>query len=156
VSWITPAAKGAIKLGVTYAPHAKTAWDTAGKPVQNAVQTQARYLAAQRKAFKEAAELVDGTVLRLTPGGQPVWVVWSGDEPHSAYPTPSTDLATLVAHADLSRRQTPEQHREAQLRARASRAGKKAGKVGLRTATQVGRKAGQVGTTLARVPQRRS
>ena len=60
----------------------------------------------------------------------------------------SVDLTQLVADADLAKRVTPEQHRQAQLRARAKRAGKKAG--------DVSKQAAQVGRAAARASKRRA
>jgi hypothetical protein len=149
---MSPVAKNAvkygIKYGVKYGPQAKIAWDVAGKQVQSAAKAQADNLAARRTAFAEAETLVDGSVLKLVWDGRPVWVVLSGDRPLSAYPPPGGDLGQLVADADLSKRVTPEQHRQAQLRARARRAGKKAG--------QVSRQAADLGRSAARSSKRRA
>lgn len=141
---MSPVAKNAVrygvKYGVKYGPQAKVVWDVAGKQVQSAAKAQADNLAARRTAFVEAETLVDGSVLRRVWDGHPVWVVLSGDRPLSAYPSAPADLGQLVADADLSKRVTPEQHRQAQLRARAKRAGRKAGQVS-RQAAEVGRAA---------------
>ena len=48
-------------------------------------------------------------------------MVYAGDEPVDAFPKPSVPLATLVDHADLSARVTPEGHRAQQLGERARR-----------------------------------
>jgi hypothetical protein len=149
---MSPVAKNAmkygVKYGVKYGPQAKVAWDVAGKQVQAAAKAQADNLAARRTAFAEAETLVDGSVLRRVWEGRPVWLVLSGDRPRSAYPPVTGELAHLLADADLSKRITPEQHRQAQLRARARRAGKKAG--------QVSRQAAEVGRSAARASKRRA
>jgi hypothetical protein len=144
VTWIPPVSKNVVKLGVKYGvkygPQAKIAWDVAGKQVQSAAKTHADNVASRRKAFAEAETVVDGSVLRLAREGRPVWVVYSGEQPHSSYPLVPVELSVLVSRADLSKRQTPLQHREAQLRARAKRASKKAGQISVKTA-QAGKKA---------------
>jgi hypothetical protein len=110
MSWIGPAAKRALKYG----PYAAQAWKHLGKPTQAAVQKQASSWAARRTALQHADTMNDGSLLGVMHDGAKVWVVYSGDEPVTAYPSTSKPLADLVAHADLSKRITPEQARERQ------------------------------------------
>jgi hypothetical protein len=110
MSWIGPAAKRALKYG----PYAAQAWKHLGKPTQAAVQKQASSWAARRTARQHADTMNDGSLLGVMHDGAKVWVVYSGDEPVTAYPSTSKPLADLVAHADLSKRITPEQARERQ------------------------------------------
>jgi hypothetical protein len=120
MSWIGPAAKRALKYG----PYAAQAWKHLGKPTQAAVQKQASSWAARRTALQHADTVTNGSILGVMENGQRVWVVYSGDESVTAYPRTPTPIEQLVAHADLRRRVTPEQAREAQrmrqLRRRAS------------------------------------
>jgi hypothetical protein len=41
--------------------------------------------------------------------GEPVWVVFSGDEPIAAHPATTTPLADLIAKSDLSTRLRPDE-----------------------------------------------
>ena len=110
MSWMGPAAKRALKYG----PYAAQAWKHLGKPTQAAVQKQAGSWAARRTALQHADTVNDGSILGVMHGGAKVWVVYSGDEPVTAYPSTSKTLTELVAHANLSKRITPEQAREQQ------------------------------------------
>jgi hypothetical protein len=110
VSWIGPAAKRALKYG----PYAAQAWKHLGKPTQAAVQKQASSWAARRTALQHADTVNHGSVLGVMHEGAKVWVVYSGEEPVTAYPSTTKTLAELVAHADLARRMTPQQARERQ------------------------------------------
>ena len=121
MSWIGPVAKRGVKYGVKYGPQAKILWDKGGKHVQAAVRSKAEEASARRTAFLKAESVVNGSVLKQVDAGKPIWVVYTGDEPVDAFPIPSVPLATLVEHADLSARETPEDHRAHQLRERARR-----------------------------------
>jgi len=121
MSWIGPVAKRGVKYGVKYGPQAKILWDNGGKHVQAAVRDKAEAASARRTAFAKAETVVDGSVLKQIDDGKPVWVVYAGDEPVDAFPKPSVPLATLVEHAILSARVTPEDYRAHQLRERARR-----------------------------------
>lgn len=125
MSWIGPVAKRGAKYGVKYGPQAKILWDKGGKHVQAAVRSKAEEASARRTAFQKAETVVDGSVLKQIDDGRPVWVVYAGDEPVDAFPKPSVPLATLVDHADLSARVTPEVHRAQQLGERARRVQKR-------------------------------
>jgi hypothetical protein len=110
VSWIGPAAKKALKYG----PYVQQAWKHAGKPAQAAAQKQLAGWAARRTALQHADTMTDGSVLGVMHDGQRLWVVFSADEPVAAYPHSPIPLEQLVAHADLSKRLTPQQARQRQ------------------------------------------
>jgi hypothetical protein len=110
MSWMGPAAKRALKYG----PYAAQAWKHLGKPTQAAVQRQASSWAARRTALQHADTINRGSILGVMHEGAKVWVVYSGDEPVTAYPPTSKPIAELVAHANLAKRITPEQARERQ------------------------------------------
>jgi len=136
MSWMGPAAKRALKYG----PYAAQAWKHLGKPTQAAVQKQASSWAARRTALQHADTVMDGSILGVMHDGARVWVVYSGDEPVTAYPGTSKPLADLVARADLSRRVTPEQARERQrMRELRRRAGARAGHFRRRRRGKLGR-----------------
>ena len=122
MSWVGPVAKNAAKYGAKYGPHAKVAWELAGKHVQAAARARRDAATLRRKAFDQAAVTRDGSVLRVVEAGEPVFVVFSGDEPVGCYPTTERSLEELVVRADLAQRTTPEEHREQLLRARMLRA----------------------------------
>lgn len=121
MSWIGPVAKRGVKYGVKYGPQAKILWDNGGKHVQAVVRQKAEEGSARRTAFAKAETVVHGSVLKQLHVGKPVWVVYTDDEPLDAFPKPSVPLATLLEHADLSARVTPEDYRAHQLRERARR-----------------------------------
>jgi len=126
MSWMGPAAKRALKYG----PYAAQAWKHLGKPTQAAVQKQAGSWAARRTALQHADTVTDGSILGVMHEGAKVWVVYSGDEPVTAYPSTAKPLAELVAHANLSKRLTPVQAREQQrLRELRRRAGDRARRI---------------------------
>lgn len=126
MSWIGPMAKKTAKYGAKYGPHAKVAWEVGGKHVQAAARAKLDELALRRKAFDQADATRDGSVLRVVDQGEPVFVVFSGDEPIGSYPPVQQPLDDLVKSANLAKRRTPEQLREQQVRARVRRAGTKA------------------------------
>jgi hypothetical protein len=125
MSWMGPVAKNAVKYGAKYGPHAKVAWEVGGKHVQAAARAKLDELAWRRKAFDHAGVTADGSVLRVVHDGDPVFVVFAGDEPVASYPRVEAALPDLVRRADLSKRVTPEEFRQRQLRARARRAGER-------------------------------
>jgi hypothetical protein len=96
------------KLVVKYGPQAKIAWDNGGRQAAEAGMKRARSLTARRKAFAHAATVVDGSVLRIAPGGTTAYVVFTGDQPLAVHPPREEPLAQLVEHADLSRREKPD------------------------------------------------
>jgi len=123
MSWIGPTAKNVAKYGAKYGPHAKVAWELGGKHVKSAVRDMLEEMAVRRKAFDHAGSTRDGTVLRVVSHGAPVYVVFSGEEPVASYPEEDAPLDQLVAKADLSKRVTPAEFHEKQVRARVRRAG---------------------------------
>jgi hypothetical protein len=123
MGWITRATKNAAKYGVKYGPHAKVAWEVGGKHLQAAARAKLDELTLRRKAFDEADSTRDGSVLRVVEQGEPVFVVFSGDDPVAAYPRVQRPLAEVVRRADLDKRVTVAAYHEQQLRARARRAG---------------------------------
>ena len=124
MSWVGPASKQGAKLAVKYGPHAMKAWDLFGDKVKEASRNKLDEVAARNLAFKDADGRVDGSVLRVAQKSVPVFVVFAGEEPVAAYPETDQPLASLIDRVDLSRRITPAQRRERQLRARALRAGR--------------------------------
>jgi hypothetical protein len=125
MGWITRASKNAAKYGVKYGPHAKVAWEVGGKHLQAAARAKLDELAMRRKAFDEADGTLDGSVLRVVEQGDPVFVVFAGDEPVASYPRVPRPLAEVVRRADLAKRVSVAAYREQQIRARARRAGAK-------------------------------
>lgn len=125
MGWITRASKNAAKYGVKYGPHAKVAWEVGGKHLQAAARAKLDELALRRKAFDEADGTLDGSVLRVVEQGDPVFVVFAGDEPVASYPPVQRPLAEVVRRADLAKRVSVAAYREQQIRARARRAGAK-------------------------------
>ncbi len=98
----------AVKYGVKYGPHLVVAAKTLREPATAYAQKKLAEQKARKAAFAEAGTLQAGTVLRVFHDGQPVWVVYSGEEPISSHPTVPVTLATLVERADLSLRVVPE------------------------------------------------
>lgn len=122
MSWMFPAAKTAAKYGAKYGPHAKVAWEAFGKQAQAAARAKIDEIALRRKAFDQAEAMREGSVLRIVDQGQAVFVVFAGEEPISSYPPVQQPLADLVKPADLSKRRTPEEFAQQQVRARVARA----------------------------------
>lgn len=120
------AAKVASKYAVKYGPHAVAAAKVAGPAAKEIALKQQQRLRNKRLAFDKAETVIDGSVLRLQDGDEPVWVVFTGDEAIAAYPESTTPLPELIATANLSSRVTPAQRDAARLRARAARAGTRA------------------------------
>lgn len=92
------------KVAVKYGPQAKIAWDNGGKKAAIKAAGRARSLTARRKAFAHAGTVVDGSVLKVAPGGTTAYVVFSGEQPIATYPPQDVPPADLLEHADLSRR----------------------------------------------------
>lgn len=124
MGWVGPASKQGAKMAVKYGPHAMKAWDLFGDKVKEASRNKLDEVSARNVAFKDAEGRVEGSVLRVAQKGVPVFVVFAGEEPVAAYPETDQPLASLIDKVDLSRRITPAQRRERQLRARALRAGR--------------------------------
>jgi hypothetical protein len=108
MSWIGPAAKRALKYG----PYVQQAWKHAGRPAQEAAQRSVSSFLARRTALQHADTVVDGSVLPVMHAGARVWVVYSADTPVAVYPSVPAPLSDLVAHADLTKRITPDQAHE--------------------------------------------
>ena len=124
MGWVGPASKRGATLAVKYGPHAMKAWDLFGDKVKEVSRNKLDEVSARNLAFKDAEGRVEGSVLRVAQKGVPVFVVFAGEEPVAAYPETDQPLSSLIDRVDLSRRITPAQRRERQLRARALRAGK--------------------------------
>ena len=100
------AAQGA-KIAVKYGPQAKIAWDKGGKQATLAATKRALSVSARRKASAHASGVIDGTFLKIAPEGSTIYVVFSGDQPIAAYPPQQAPYPTLLAHADLGKRERP-------------------------------------------------
>ena len=112
-----------LREAAKYAPAAKTAFEAVREPVSGVVNGRRDRMLARRDAYREAATVVDGSVLLVLKRGQPRWVVYSRDEAISVHPhTESDDLRELTRYADLAKRETPEQRRERLLQVRMRRA----------------------------------
>jgi hypothetical protein len=122
MSWIGPTAKSGARLAVKYGPQAKIAWEKAGKPASAAAAKKAQAQLQRRKAFAKAATVVDGLVIRVTHGGEPSWIVLSGDEPVEAFPSVDVGLATLIKGADLSKAVSSKDFEAKRIKARLERA----------------------------------
>jgi hypothetical protein len=100
-----------VKWGVKYGPHVVVLAQQAKEPAMKAAQTVLDRQRAKRRAVEHAATLREGTVLKTfdptADHGEPVWVVFTGDEPVAAHPATTTPLAQLIAHSDLSTRIRP-------------------------------------------------
>jgi hypothetical protein len=100
-----------VKWGVKYGPHVVVLAQQAKEPVMKAAQTALDRQKAKRRAVEHAATVRDGMVLKTfdprADHGEPVWVVFSGDDPIAAHPASATPLAELVAKSDLSTRVRP-------------------------------------------------
>ena len=126
MSNLIPAGTKAVKLAAKYVPQAKMVWDTAGQAATEQVKLRRARSADRRRAVEKARTVVEGSVLRQIHGDQIIWVVYSGDEPITAYPLPDIELGELTRRARLSDRMTPEEYDESRARARAKRAAARA------------------------------
>jgi hypothetical protein len=91
-------------------------------------QQVARLMAARsdddvwrEQAFEDAEARAAGSVLEVVTSEGRVWVVFSRDEPLTAYPPQAVSLYTLLAGADLGVRRTPEQWQTSREARRAAR-----------------------------------
>ncbi|HNV15109.1 MAG TPA: hypothetical protein PKI27_07810 [Dermatophilaceae bacterium] len=98
----------AVKYGVKYGPHVIVAAKALKEPATAYAQKKLAEQKSRRAAAAEATTLQAGTVLRVFHQGQPVWVVYSGEEPIASHPVVEATLAQLVERADLSQRFVPE------------------------------------------------
>ena len=100
-----------VKWGVKYGPHVVVIAQQAREPAMAAAKKTMERQKARRLAVEHAATVREGTVLKAfdphRSTDEPVWVVFSGEEPIAAHPTTTTPLADLVARSDLSMRKRP-------------------------------------------------
>jgi hypothetical protein len=101
-----------VKWGVKYGPHIAVVAQQAKDPAMAAAQKRIARVQAKRQAVEHASTVVDGSVLKaFDPKGvarEPVWVVFTGNEPIASYPATTTPLAELAAVSDLGKRIRPE------------------------------------------------
>lgn len=100
-----------VKWGMKYGPHVAVIAQQAKEPAMAAGQKVVDRQRARRRALEHAATLREGTVLKTfdprSDSGEPVWVVFAGDEVLAAYPATTTPLPELVAKSDLDTRMRP-------------------------------------------------
>lgn len=108
MGWMKPMGKRALMYG----PQAQLAWRFAGRPATAAAQRAVAKAHARRTALKHADTVVDGGVVKVFDRGEVHWVVFSAETPVASYPPAHGELATLVAHADLSKKLSPQEFRE--------------------------------------------
>ncbi|QGN59018.1 hypothetical protein [Nostocoides sp. HKS02] len=100
-----------IKWGVKYGPHVVVLAQQAKEPAMAAAQKALDRQRAKRRAVEHAATVRDGMVLKTfdprADHSEPIWVVFSGDEPIAAHPATTTPLTELIARSDLSTRVRP-------------------------------------------------
>ena len=113
-----------VKQGVKYSPAIAVAVREARGPVTEFAKGRVEASRLRRLALAKATSLKDGALLSLVHGEQPVWVVFSGEQPVAQYPDTGVPLEVLVEHVDLSKRRRPEDFPSA--RERASAAGHRA------------------------------
>jgi hypothetical protein len=101
-----------VKWGVKYGPHVVVLAQQAKEPAMAAAQKALDRQKARRRAVEHAATLRDGTVLKTfdprADHADPVWVVFTGDDPVASHPATTTPLPELVAHSDLTTRLRPQ------------------------------------------------
>jgi hypothetical protein len=100
-----------VKWGVKYGPHVVVLAQQAKDPAMAAAKKAMDRQKARRRAVEHAATVREGSVLKTfdpqRDSDEPVWVVFSGEEPIAAHPASATTLADLVARSDLSMRKRP-------------------------------------------------
>jgi hypothetical protein len=101
MSWMKPTARKAATYGAKYGPHAVVVWNVAGEHIQAAARAKAAEIAERRKAFAEAAAVVDGSVLRIVDHGTAVFVVFTGEARRVVPETVSAGPA--IAHGSRQR-----------------------------------------------------
>jgi hypothetical protein len=103
--------KWGVKYGVKYGPHVVVLAQQAKEPAMKAAQTALDRQKARRRAIEHAATVREGTVLKTfdprADHSEPVWVVFSADDPIAAHPTSTTPLPELIANSDLATRIRP-------------------------------------------------
>lgn len=94
-----------VKWGVKYGPIAYEAAKHGKEPAKAAAQKAFGRVQAYRSAVEHGLTVVEGSVLKtFDQQGDPVWVVFSGDEPVATHPATATPMADLLQHADLTKR----------------------------------------------------
>lgn len=100
-----------VKWGVKYGPHVVVLAQQAKEPAMKAAQTALDRQRARRRAIEHAATVREGTVLKTfdprADHSEPIWVVFSADDPIAAHPTSTTPLSELIANSDLATRVRP-------------------------------------------------
>ena len=100
-----------VKWGMKYGPHVVVLAQQAKEPAMKAAQTALERQKARRRAIEHAATVRDGTVLKTfdprADHGDPVWVVFAGDDPIATHPPSATPVTELIANSDLSTRTRP-------------------------------------------------
>ena len=109
-----------VKQGVKYSPAIAAVVKEARGPVTDFAKGRVEASRQKRLALTKAESLKDGSVLALVHGEQPVWVVFSGDQPVAQHPDTGVPLSDLVEHVDLSKRRRPEDFPSARERASAA------------------------------------
>ncbi len=94
-----------VKWGVKYGPIAYEAAKHGKEPAKAAAQKALGRVQAYRSAVEHGLTVVEGSVLKtFDANGEPVWVVFSGEEPIATHPVTATPMADLLRHADLANR----------------------------------------------------
>jgi hypothetical protein len=106
--WVKPLGKRAL----LYGPQAQLVWRYAGRPATAAAQRAVLAAQARRTALRHADTVVEGAIVKAFDQGEVHWVVFSAGTPVASYPPATGELSSLVAHADLSKKMTPDQFRE--------------------------------------------
>ncbi|MBA2772515.1 MAG: hypothetical protein H0U36_00485 [Nocardioidaceae bacterium] len=117
MSWIRPVGTKLVKYG----PQAQLLWKHVAAPATAAAGRTFAAQTARRTAVKHADTVVEGAILNVMLDGETYWVVFSGGEPVTAYPAAPVPLPELIAHANLSKKMTPDQYRSRQAEASRTR-----------------------------------
>lgn len=110
-----------VKQGVRYSPAIAVAVKEARGPLTEFAKGRVEASRQRRLALAKATSLEDGSVLSVVHGEQPVWVVFSGDQPVAQHPDTGVSLDVLVQRVDLSKRRRPEDFPTTRERASAAR-----------------------------------
>jgi hypothetical protein len=101
-------AGNAVKLGVKYGPVLYGVARHGKEPVKAAAEKFLSKKGSRKRALAHAATLLDGSVLQVFHAGEPVYVVFSGEEMIASHPPLGVPLQTLVQRADLTKRIRPD------------------------------------------------
>jgi hypothetical protein len=101
-------AGNAVKLGVKYGPVLIGVARHGKEPAKAAAAKFLSKKGARKRSLEHAATLLDGSVLQVFHAGDPVYVVFSGEEMVASHPPMDVPLQTLVQRADLSKRIRPD------------------------------------------------